>query len=147
MGRGVCALTKVYRFSAAHRLYSKNYSDEENWRVFGKCTNPKGHGHDYSIEVKVTGGINPETGMITNLNDLDEAVKDVIEELDHTRLDIEVPYFREFHPSGENIVKYFWMKLQPKMKTARLIHLKLWETPNNYFEYFEDKGERDEHRE
>lgn len=142
MRKEICALTKVYHFSAAHRLYSKNFSDEENLRVFGKCSNPKGHGHDYYIEVKVAGDIDPETGMVINLSDLDEAVNNIIEELDHRRLDIEIPYFSEFHPSGENIVRYFWIRLKPRVKGAQLLNLKLWETQNNYFEYFEDDGEQ-----
>jgi 6-pyruvoyltetrahydropterin/6-carboxytetrahydropterin synthase len=140
MRKEVCALTKAYHFSAAHRLNAKKYSDEENRRIFGKCNNPKGHGHDYYVEVKITGDIHPDTGMIINLSDLDEVMKGIIDELDHTRLDIEIPYFREFTPSGENIVKYIWMKLQPKIDKARLLHLKLWETPDNYFEYFEDNS-------
>jgi 6-pyruvoyltetrahydropterin/6-carboxytetrahydropterin synthase len=139
MRREICTLTRVYRFSAAHRLHSKRFSDEENLRIFGKCNNPKGHGHDYYVEVRVGGDIHPETGMIINLSDLDEMMKDILEELDHKRLDIEVPYFREFQPSGENIVRYIWLRLQPKMKGARLVHLKLWETQDNYFEYFEEE--------
>lgn len=134
----VCTLTKVYHFSAAHRLNAKKYSDEENRRIFGKCNNPKGHGHDYYVEIKVTGNIDPDTGMIMNLGDLDRIMKEIIDELDHTRLDIEIPYFREFTPSGENIVRYIWIRLQPKIDKGKLLHLKLWETSDNYFEYFED---------
>jgi 6-pyruvoyltetrahydropterin/6-carboxytetrahydropterin synthase len=139
MRKEMCALTRVYHFSAAHRLHSEKYSDEENYRIFGKCNNPRGHGHDYYIEVKVTGDIDPETGMVVNLSEMDEMMRDIVEELDHTRLDIEIPFFREFQPSGENIVKYIWLRLQPKMKTATLYRLKLWETPDNYFEYFEEE--------
>ncbi len=134
----VCSITKVYRFSAGHRLYLKGISDEENWRIFGKCTNPKGHGHDYYIEVKIRGEIDPETGMVIDIGELDELMKDVIDELDHKRLDVEVPYFRDFQPSGENIVKYMWSSIKPRLKSGELSHLKLWETQNNYFEYFEE---------
>ncbi len=138
MKKEIYSLTKVYHFSAAHRLNAKRYSEDENRRIFGKCNNPKGHGHDYYVEVKITGNIDPETGMLVNLNELDGTMKEVIDELDHARLDIEIPYFKEFVPSGENIVKYIWIKLNPKMNKGRLLHLKLWETPDNYFEYFED---------
>lgn len=138
MRREVCTLTKTYNFSAAHRLHSEKYSEEENQRIFGKCNNSKGHGHDYYFEVTVGGDIDPETGMVLNLTELDEIAKDIVEELDHTRLDLEIPFFREFQPSGENIVKYIWLRLQPKFKGARLYHLRLWETPDNYFEYFEE---------
>ncbi len=139
MRKEVCALTRVYHFSAAHRLHLDKYSDAENARVFGKCNNPRGHGHDYYIEVKVTGDIDSDTGMVVNMSVLDEMMRDIVEELDHTRLDIEIPFFREFQPSGENIVKYIWLRLQPKMSMARLYRLKLWETPDNYFEYFEEE--------
>ncbi len=139
MRKEICALTKIYHFSAAHRLNAKRYSDEENRRIFGKCNNPKGHGHDYYIEVKIIGNIDLETGMLINLNDLDKMMKDVLDELDHTRLDIEIPYFKESVPSGENIVRYIWIRLQPKMKKGKLLNLKLWETQDNYFEYFEEE--------
>ncbi len=141
-----CTLTKIYRFSAGHRLYNPDFTDEENRRVFGKCTNERGHGHDYYLEVKVAGEIDRETGMITNLKDLDHAVKDLIEELDHKRLDIEVPFFTNQKASGEIIVKYCWMRLKPLINghtSARLCHLKLWETQNNNFEYFEDGFEQE----
>jgi 6-pyruvoyltetrahydropterin/6-carboxytetrahydropterin synthase len=140
MRKEIYTLTKVYHFSAAHRLHSEKYSDEENRRIFGKCNNPKGHGHDYYIEVKIKGNVDPETGMLINLSELDETMRDILEELDHTRLDIEIPVFRECQPSGENIVNYIWVRLQPKMmKKAKLYYLKLWETSDNYFEYFEEE--------
>jgi len=138
MGKEVCSVTKVYHFSAGHRLYIEGISDEENWRIFGKCTNPKGHGHDYYLEVSISGDIDPQTGMVINLGELDELMTDVIEELDHKRLDLEVYHFRNFQPSGENIVKYMWFRIQPRLKSGKLDHLKLWETRNNYFEYFEE---------
>lgn len=137
-----CVITKVYRFSSGHRLHNAKFTEEENWKIFGKCTNAKGHGHDYYIEVMIKGDIDPETGMVIHLNDLDGAVSDIIEELDHKRLDLEIPFFKENRPSGELIVKYIWLGLKPKMdemNNAELYHLKLWETPNNYFEYFEHR--------
>ncbi|MEM4408639.1 MAG: 6-carboxytetrahydropterin synthase [Candidatus Caldarchaeum sp.] len=135
----VMTLTRVYRFSAGHRLYNPKFTDEENWRVFGKCTNKNGHGHDYYLEVTVTGNVDPESGMLVNVRDLDDAVGELLEELDHKRLDVEHPFFRENFASGELIVKYCWMRLEPALRSlggARLNHLKLWETPNNSFEYF-----------
>jgi len=76
------SLTKTYRFSAGHRLFIKSLSDEENFKIFDTCSNPNGHGHDYSIEVKLTGDLDPETGMIYSLEDLDKTMKLVIEDLD-----------------------------------------------------------------
>ncbi len=131
------SLTKTYRFSAGHRLFIKSLSDEENFKIFDTCSNPNGHGHDYSIEVKLTGDIDPETGMIYSLEDLDKIMKLVIEDLDHKRLDIEVPYFENDQPTGENIAKYIWSKIKPSL-SDKLIHLKLSETSNSYFEYYEE---------
>ena len=134
-----CTLTRVYRFSAGHRLYNPDYTEEENWRVFGKCTNPRGHGHDYTVEVTVCGRIDDETGMIIDINTLDRIVGEVLEELDHKRLDIEVPYFTEHRASGEIIARYLWERLSPRVASssnAALCRVTLWETPNNYFEYY-----------
>jgi 6-pyruvoyltetrahydropterin/6-carboxytetrahydropterin synthase len=139
MPREICSITRVYHFSAGHRLYLKDVSEEENFRIFGKCTNLKGHGHDYYLEVRVSGHIDPDTGMIINMTELDDITGDIIDELDHKRLDIEVPYFTAVQASGENIVKYFWLRLRPRIKKGRLSYLKLWETQNNYFEYFEEE--------
>ncbi len=131
------SLTKTYRFSAGHRLFLKNLSDEENIEIFDTCSNPNGHGHDYSIQVKLSGDIDPETGMIFSLEDLDNIMGPVIDELDHKRLDIEVPYFADEQPTGENIAKYIWGKLKPDL-ADKLIHIKLSETSRSYFEYYEE---------
>jgi 6-pyruvoyltetrahydropterin/6-carboxytetrahydropterin synthase len=77
--------------------------------------------------------------MIISISELDDITGDVIDELDHKRLDIEVPYFTDVQASGENIVKYFWLQLRPRIKKGELSYLKLWETQNNYFEYFEEE--------
>lgn len=134
-----CCLTKIYSFSAGHRLSLDRLTPEENSRVFGKCSNPRGHGHDYYLEVRVEGQINPDTGMIVHLNDLDSSVNNIISDLDHKRLDIEVDYFTSNQSTGENIVRYFWGKLKSNVEDCNLVYLKLWETENNYFEYFEEK--------
>ena len=130
-------------FSAAHRLYIKHLSDEENQRIFHTCTSPHGHGHDYSLEIKVSGGIDPETGMVVNLQQLDGIALRVLEELDHKRLDIEVPYFTENQPTGENIAKYIWDRLKQGLGES-LVHVSVGETKNSYFEYFEEASYLDE---
>ena len=134
-----CCLTKIYNFSAGHRLFLDRLSDNENSMVFGKCSNPRGHGHDYYLEVKVKGGIDMDTGMVVDLKELDLIVDKVISELDHKRLDIEVDYFIKNQSTGENIVRFFWVKLKDNIQNINLVYLKLWETENNYFEYFEEK--------
>jgi len=138
------SLTKTYRFSAGHRLYIRGLSEEENFVIFDTCSNPNGHGHDYYVQVKVTGEINPETGVIINLQELDNTVNIVINELDHKRLDIEVPYFEENQPTGENIAKYMWERIKPDLG-EKLIHLTLSETSNSYFEYYEEGNYSYEH--
>lgn len=131
------SLTKTYRFSAGHRLFLESLSDEENFEIFDTCSNPNGHGHDYYIQVKLTGDIDPETGMIYRLDELDNIMAPVIDELDHKRLDIEVPYFENEQATGENIAKYIWDRIKPSLKD-KLIHLKLSETSRSYFEYYEE---------
>ncbi len=137
--REVICVTKRYRFSAAHRLYVKGFSDEENARIFDACSNPNGHGHDYYLECRISGDINPETGMLMNPEELDRIVDPVIGELDNKRLDVEVAYFREYQPTGENILRYLWERLRGQLGD-RQIHLRLSETSSSYFEYFEESN-------
>lgn len=137
-------LTKAYRFSAAHRLYIKHLSDEENENIFKSCSNVHGHGHDYSVQVKVSGEIDPDTGMVVNIDELDRLSGRALGELDHKRLDIEVPYFVENQPTGENIAKYIWDRLKAGLGES-LVHVRVGETKNSYFEYFEEASYLDEY--
>lgn len=137
-------LTRAYKFSAAHRLYIKALSDEENERIFNSCSNVHGHGHDYSVQIKVSGEIDPETGMVINLEELDSLSGEVLEGLDHKRLDIEVPYFTEKQPTSENIAKYVWNKLKEGLGES-LVYVRVSETKNSYFEYFEEASYLDEY--
>lgn len=136
MPEKIC-LTKVYEFFSAHRLNCKKLSKEENLKIFGKCNNFQGHGHNYILEVTVTGKINPKTGMLIDLRNLDNIVNEVLKKLNYKRLDIEVKYFQDIPPSGENIIQYLWKNLEKKIKPTQLYKLKLWETRDNYFEYRE----------
>jgi len=133
-----CTLTRIYYFSAAHRLHNDKFSDKKNKEIFGKCNNPKGHGHDYYVELTVKGEISSDTGMIINIKDLDNVATDIIDELDHKRLDIEIEYFTKASASGENIAKYLWRRLTDKIPgPACLFHIRLWETSENFFDYEE----------
>lgn len=118
------SLTKSYRFSAGHRLYIKHLSDKENFEIFDTCSSPNGHGHDYYLHIRVAGEIDADSGMIVNLDRLDEIMSPVLEELDHKRLDIEIPFFEQEQPTGENIAKYIWQKIKPQLGN-KLIHIKL----------------------
>jgi 6-pyruvoyltetrahydropterin/6-carboxytetrahydropterin synthase len=98
------SITRVVGFSAAHRYHSDQLSDEENRRVFGKCNRPHGHGHNYRLEVTVSGPVDPVTGMVMNLADLDRILRDlVVEPLDHSFLNFDVPHFANVVPTCENI--------------------------------------------
>ena len=128
-------LGRRYRFSASHRLHSSKLSEEENRRVYGKCNNPHGHGHNYVVEVNVSGAVDPATGMIANLADLDGFVeKEVIEPFDHKSLNEDVAAFRENVPTTENICKEIFERLK-HFPEAKLERVRVEETGNNTFEY------------
>jgi len=128
-------LGRRYRFSASHRLHSTHLSTEENCRVFGKCNNPYGHGHNYVLEVTVSGDIDPATGMIANLADLDAFVESqVLEEFDHKSLNEDVPAFREKVPTTENLCIEIYERLK-SFREAKLERIRVQETGNNSFEY------------
>ena len=128
-------LGRRYRFSASHRLHSPQLSEEENCRVFGKCNNPHGHGHNYVVEVSMSGDVDPTTGMIANLSDLDAFVqRHVLEDFDHKSLNEDVSAFREKVPTTENLCIEIFRRLQSFPK-ARLERVRVEETAKNSFEY------------
>ena len=134
-------LGRRYRFSASHRLHSPHLSAEENCRVFGKCNNPFGHGHNYVLEVSMSGDVDPATGMIANLADLDAFVdRQVLEEFDHKSLNEDVPIFREKVPTTENLCIEIFERLKSFPK-AKLERIRVQETGNNSFEYAGDNVE------
>jgi 6-pyruvoyltetrahydropterin/6-carboxytetrahydropterin synthase len=128
------SLTKNYQFSAAHRLNSDYLNDQANFEIYDKCNNLNGHGHDYSVWVTVAGQPDSESGMIIPASHLDDIVNQTLEKLDYKHLDKEVDYFKEEISTAENIIQFIWRDMERRFKTVKLIHLKLWETNNNYFE-------------
>jgi len=131
-------LGRRYRFSASHRLYTSHLSEEENSRVFGKCSNPYGHGHNYVVEVCVSGDVDPATGMIANLADLDVFVqRQVLDEFDHKSLNEDVPAFRNRVPTTENVCIEIFQRLKSFPK-AKLERIRVEETGRNSFEYAGD---------
>lgn len=132
-------VTKTYRFSAGHRLYMKGLTDEENFAIFDTCSNPHGHGHDYYLEVRAAGDIDSVTGTAVRLEVLDDAVLPVLGELDYKRLDLEVVYFKDTQPTGENIAGFIWDRLKQSLGRS-LVHLRLSETSSSYFEFFEEES-------
>jgi len=128
-------LGRRYRFAASHRLHSERLSEKENRRIYGKCNNPYGHGHNYVVEVRVSGPVNPATGMIANLAELDEFVeREVIEAFDHRSFNEDVEAFRERVPTTENVCIEIFRRLKAFPK-ARLERVRVEETSNNAFEY------------
>lgn len=129
----------VYRkahFNAAHRLYRKEWSDEKNFEVFGKCSNPNYHGHNYELEVGITGSIDPETGFVIDLGILKKVIYEEVElPFDHKNLNLEVPEFKELNPTVENIAKVIWEKLSQRLDSEFGISVKLYETPRNFVVY------------
>jgi 6-pyruvoyltetrahydropterin/6-carboxytetrahydropterin synthase len=128
-------LTRRYRFAASHRLHSRLLGGEENRRAYGKCNNPYGHGHNYVVEVAVSGPVDPATGMIANLSELDAFVeREVIEPFDHTYLNEEISEFRERVPTAENICIEIFNRLR-EFPRAKLERVRVEETSLNSFEY------------
>jgi 6-pyruvoyltetrahydropterin/6-carboxytetrahydropterin synthase len=134
------SLTRRLRFSASHRLHRADLSEEENRRLYGKCSNPYGHGHNYMVEVTLTGPVDPATGMVANLADLDSfAEREVAEAFDHKYLNEEVPEFREGVPTTENLAREIFRRMS-KFPGARLEHVRIEETSKNSFEYSGENG-------
>jgi 6-pyruvoyltetrahydropterin/6-carboxytetrahydropterin synthase len=130
-------VTRRLRFNAAHRVHNPQLSDEENARLFGKCNNPNWHGHNYVLEVSVKGPIDSTTGYVFDLGKLAELVEErVIERMDHKNMNLEVDFMHGVNPTTENIVVACWRVLAPAVAPGRLARLRLWETENNYVEYF-----------
>ncbi|MCD4663966.1 MAG: 6-carboxytetrahydropterin synthase [Bacteroidales bacterium] len=132
-------ITRRERFNAAHRLFRKEWTDEKNLEIFGKCSNPNWHGHNYTLYVTVKGNINPGTGFIINLKDLSYLIKTkIIDKVDHKNLNIEVGFMKGKIVSTENIAVAIWDELAVHVKEsgAELYCIKLVETENNYVEYF-----------
>ena len=129
-------MTRRETFAAAHRLYKDGLSDKENLEMFGKCSNPNWHGHNYTLEVVVAGEINPSTGFVLDIKHLKEIIhQNVISKVDHKNLNIDTDFMRGLIPTSENIVVSIWKQLADKIPGGKLFSVKLYETENNYFEY------------
>jgi 6-pyruvoyltetrahydropterin/6-carboxytetrahydropterin synthase len=123
-------------FNAAHRLFNPKWSDEKNTAVFGKCSNPHYHGHNYEMEVKLTGEVDPETGYLYDLGILKKLIKTEIEErFDHKNLNIEVPEFKDLNPTAEHICFVIYGILREHLPEELELKVRLWETVRNYVEY------------
>ena len=134
-------LTRRYLFSASHRLHCDEMSAAENQAVYGKCNNPHGHGHNYTLEVTVKGNVDQRSGFVVDLKELKEIMnREVIEAMDHRFLNKEVPEFFNKIPTTENLAIAVWQRLEPKLREAKLHRVRVYETPDLFVDFY---GESD----
>ena len=132
-------ITRRERFNAAHRLFKPDYTDDQNMELFGKCSNPNWHGHNYDLHVTIKGEVNPETGFLVNLSSLSSIIrKKVIDKLDHRNINLEVDFMHGKYASTEMLAISIWEQLEPDVKKlgALLHRIRVQESENNYVEYF-----------
>lgn len=129
-------VTRRETFAASHKLHQENLSDEENSRIYGKCNNKFGHGHNYVLEVVVAGEIDPATGYTLDLKILKTIVREnVVDKLDHHHLNYDVDFMKGIIPTTENLAVAIWKELIDKIPAGKLYSVKIYETENNYVEY------------
>ncbi len=134
-------ITRKEHFNAAHRLFRSDYSDEKNLEIFGKCSNPNWHGHNYELFVTVKGEVDPETGFLINLKELSRIINEfVLVKLDHRNVNLEVDFMSGKLASAENLATGIWEELEKPVTEAgaQLHSVKLFETERNFVEYFGD---------
>lgn len=129
----------VYRrehFNAAHRLYNASWTEEKNFAVFGKCSNPNFHGHNYELEVRVAGEIDPETGYVMDIKHLSDLIREhVVNQFDHKNLNLDTSQFKNLNPTAENICVVIYSILREKIETNLELRIRLYETERNFVEY------------
>ncbi len=129
-------VSRKAHFNAAHRLYRKDWTDEKNDAVFGKCNNPNFHGHNYELIASVTDDIDKETGYVIDIKELKDIIKEEIEDaFDHKNLNLEVEEFKDLNPTAENIVVVIYDKIKKRLKSTNQLEVTLYETPRNFVTY------------
>ena len=129
-------ITRKIEFSAGHRLFNPNFSDEQNKATFGLCNNPNGHGHNYVLEVTLSGEVCNDTGMVFDLKELKKLIqREIIDKVDHKNLNVDVDYLKGIIPTAENLAIKFWEILESKITKGRLHEIKLYESERNYVTY------------
>lgn len=130
-------LTRKAEFSASHYYHNPEFTAEENQRIFGKCNNPNGHGHNYTLEVTVKGRVDAHSGFVVDLKELKEIMnREVLDALDHRFLNKELPEFRSTIPTTENLAINIWGRLEPKLRIAQLHRIRLYETPDLFVDFY-----------
>jgi 6-pyruvoyltetrahydropterin/6-carboxytetrahydropterin synthase len=130
-------LTRKAEFSASHYYHNPEFTPEENQRIFGKCNNPHGHGHNYTLEVTVKGNVDQRSGFVVDLKELKEIMnREVIDAMDHRFLNKEVADFQDQIPTTENLAISIWRRLQPKLNLAELHRVRVYETPDLFVDFY-----------
>ena len=130
-------LTRRCEFSAAHYYHNPDFTPEENQRIFGKCNNPNGHGHNYTLEVTVKGAVDQRSGFVVDLKQLKDVMnREVLDALDHRHLNLEVPEFRDRIPTTENLAISIWQRLQSKLSVAKLHRVRVYETVELFVDFY-----------
>ncbi len=133
----VVFLTRKAEFSASHYYHNPEFTPEENRRIFGKCNNPHGHGHNYTLEVTVKGNVDRRTGFVVDLKKLKELMhREVLDAMDHRFLNKEVPEFATLIPTTENLAITIWQRLQPRLNQAKLHRVRVYETPDLFVDFY-----------
>ncbi|KOS06075.1 6-pyruvoyl tetrahydrobiopterin synthase [Flavobacterium akiainvivens] len=129
-------VSRSAHFNAAHRLYRKDWDEQRNAEIFGKCNNPNYHGHNYELIVSVTGAIDPETGYVIDIKILKDIITQEVEEpFDHKNLNLDVPEFANLNPTAENIVVVIWNRIRRRIDSQMELEVTLYETPRNFVTY------------
>jgi 6-pyruvoyltetrahydropterin/6-carboxytetrahydropterin synthase len=137
-------LTRKIEFAASHRYHNPELSVEENQRIFGKCNNPHGHGHNYTLEVTIAGEPDPVTGMVLDLKDLKEILeREIMQRMDHRYLNLEVAELKDQIPTCENIARVIWNLLAPKIPQGQLHRVRLYESADLFADCYRNDGSSD----
>ncbi len=130
------AVYRLESFNSAHRLHNPNWDDQTNQRIFGKCNNPNFHGHNYMLEVKITGYINIDTGYVIDTKILSDIIKEkVLEKFDHKNINLDIPEFKNINPTTENVAIVIYDILRKAIDSMLDLKIKLYETRKNYVEF------------
>jgi 6-pyruvoyltetrahydropterin/6-carboxytetrahydropterin synthase len=130
-------LTKIVQFSSSHRLYNPNWSDEKNFEVYNKCSNPNGHGHNYKLEVTIKGTPDPEKGFIIDLKMMKKIInEEIVDKVDHKNLNLDVDFLEGIIPTVENLAVVFWKVLANKFPNAELHKIRIYETCTSFVDYY-----------
>ena len=130
-------LTRKAEFSSAHYYWVEGWSEEENLRAFGKCSNRNSHGHNYTLEVTVTGEVDPVTGFVVDLKELKDVIeREVVSVYDHRHLNLEVPEFKTAQPTTENIAVAIWRRLEGRTGAGQLFRVRVWERDDLFADYY-----------